>query len=43
MFREELEMIGKDGERALQNASPKGGDCIDHLERTRLVSLLNFS
>lgn len=38
MFKEEMSLIGKQGTRALDNASPKGGDCISHLEKTRLVS-----
>lgn len=32
MFKEEMQMYGRDGNRALQNASPKGGDNIQQIE-----------
>ena len=40
-----MSMIGKDGARAMANASPKGGDSVQNLEYANLVSTrqaLNF-
>lgn len=32
-------MVGRDGERAVLNASPKGGDDMQQLEQANLVRL----
>ena len=34
-----MQAYGRDGVRALQNASPKGGDGIQQIEHAQLVSL----